>query len=469
MASSVQQLVILGASGDLTRRLLLPGLGTLLAAEPERKVEVVGVARTEISRDDWRATLAAALEDGGASEPVIKATVARARFEVADSTDAGDLQRVVAGMRPHAVLYFSLPPHVTVKICALLEGMERPDGLRLALEKPFGEDQASARALNEQLLRVVPEDDIFRVDHFLGRATVLDLLGFRFANRIFEPVWNAQNVERVEITYDETLALEGRAGYYDGAGALVDMLQSHLLLVLAMVAMEEPSRIDHVELRDLMVHALRATRVADADPVASSRRARYTAGVVDGKEVPAYASEDGVDAKRGTDTLAELLLHVRNARWEGVPFVLRSGKALGRDCNHVTVTFRPVRYVPDGLTGEPTPNRITLDLRPQRITLDITTNAAGRNLELERTTLAAELGAPAMRPYGEILGRIFDGDPLLSVRGDAAEECWRIVDPVVAAWRAGKVPLDEYAAGTERPAAWAARLGEGPPLSPPDP
>lgn len=461
MPKSAQQLVILGASGDLTSRLLLPGLGTLLAEEPRREVEVIGVARSERSDKEWRETVRTALTESKVSEPVIDSTVRRAKFIVGDSANEDDLKKIISGLRDNAVLYFALPPQVTVKICSLLADIELPQGLRLALEKPFGYDQDSAKELNETLQTIVPETQIYRVDHFLGRATVLDVLGFRFANRIFEPIWNAQNIERVEIVYDETLALEGRAGYYDKAGALSDMLQSHLLLLLAMVTMEEPSRLDEVELRDLMAHALRSTQVVHGDPVKASRRARYTAGVVHETQVASYAEEDGVDPKRETETLAEILLHVRNARWEGVPFLLRSGKAIGRERSQVAVTFRPVRYLPAGLTGPREPNTLTLDLKPQRITLGITTNAASRGLQMENTLLQADLGDPQLRPYGEILGRIFDGDPLLSVRGDVAEECWRIVEPVIEAWRADKVPLDEYAAGTVQPKSWDEPLHDG--------
>src|SRR5690606_24085533 len=198
---------------------------------------------------------------------------------------------------------------------------------------------------------------IFRVDHFLGRSTLLNVLGVRFANRLIEPVWSADHVQSVLVRYDEALALEGRARYYDQAGAMIDMIQSHLLQVLAILAMEQPHDLDEQDLRDAMTAALRATRIWDDNPVRFSRRGRYTAGRIgsgdDARDVPSYVAEDGVDPERGTETLAELTCEVHTARWAGVPFTLRSGKAMKERRAEIVVTFRPVRHIPDGLTGRP--------------------------------------------------------------------------------------------------------------------
>lgn len=441
--------VILGASGDLTERLLLPGLGTLLGTEPQRRVEVVGVGRRAKDIDDWRGLIRRALGQGECGSDQLERVAETARWVQVDSYGGAEVAGLLREIDGPVVLYFALPPSVVVQTCAELRGQELPADLRLALDKPFGHDLASAQELNQVLTDVVDEERVFRVDHFLGRATVLNLLGIRFANHIFEPLWSADHIESIEITADETLALEGRAGYYDGAGALVDMLQSHLLLVLTMVAMAEPARLEATELHNLMMHTLHSTHVWGDDPVGSSRRARYSSGRVGDREVPAYAEEEGVDPDRETETLAEVTLEIRNQRWAGVPFRLRSGKALHTKRSAVTVRFKPVRYLTKGLGGEPPANVLTIGMAPERIGLDIATNTEDDRLHLDRTHLAADLGESVLRPYGEILGRIFDGDHLLSVRGDVAVECWRVLEPVIQAWRQGQVPLDEYPAGSD--------------------
>jgi glucose-6-phosphate 1-dehydrogenase len=316
-------LLILGADGDLTRRLLLPGLATLLRVESDRDVIVVGSDRRALDQDEWRQLVTEAFDSVGLAEETMRRTVGDSSYIRADVLDKSQLGDLVAGLGGPLVIYFALPPQVTAKLCDLLSEIELPPRTRLALEKPFGYDEASARALNEQLRKVVPEDRIHRIDHFLGTSTVLNLLGLRFANRMFAPVWSAEAIERVEVLYDEDLALEGRAGYYDRAGALVDMLQSHLLIVLAVFAMENPATVEAVELRDMIAQALRATRVWGGDPTHASRRARYTAGRVGGKDVPSYVDEEGVDPARDTETLAEVAVEIRNRRWAGVPFLLR--------------------------------------------------------------------------------------------------------------------------------------------------
>ena len=324
----------------------------------------------------------------------------------------------------------------------------------LALEKPFGTDEASARALNERLEALVPETQVFRVDHFLGKSTTLNLLGARFANRLLQPLWSADSIESVGIVYDEKLGLEGRAGYYDGAGALVDMIQSHLLQVLAVVAMEQPATIGEADFREATSAVLRATRVWDDDPTTSSWRARYTAGSVDGSDKPSYVDEPDVDPQRGTETLAQATFEVRNARWAGVPFTLRSGKAIGDPAREIVVRFRAVRHVPEGLRGSAEGAVLRLSLGPDRVSLELNLNGADDPLVLERVTLSADLGAGQLLAYAEVLSGILDADPMLSVRGDAAEQCWRIVQPILDAWRADEVPLEEYAAGSTGPPHW---------------
>lgn len=452
-------LVILGASGDLTHRLLLPGLGTLLRHSPDHDIHLIGAAADKISNEQWVEVVRKALVEGGCQADRVERLVSTTSYHQLDVTDQdafGALLAEVAEDDRTITLYFALPPAVSMKACQALTQIDLPEGVKLAIEKPFGSNLATAQEFNQLLTTLVPEERVFRVDHFLGKATVLNLIGLRFGNRLFEPVWDTTNIERVEIIADEQLALEGRAGYYDKAGALKDMLQSHLLLLLAMIAMEEPARIDQLELRDLMVHALRATHLWKDDPVASSRRARYTAGQIEGREIPSYVDEEGVDGSRNTETLAEVTLEVRNARWLGVPFRLRSGKALGDGFRGVIIKFRPVIHLPEGFVNTPEPNVLAIGLAPETISVNLTTNAEGNRWDLENTTLHSELGASPVRPYGEILDLILRGDPLLSVRGDMAEECWRIMGPVLDAWAVNAVPLDEYSAGSTGPSNWNA-------------
>ncbi|MDW4574086.1 glucose-6-phosphate dehydrogenase [Microbacterium sp. M3] len=445
-------LVILGASGDLTSRLLLPALGQLLQREPHRRVRLRGAGMDDWDDARWREVVRAAFAAGGVEDAFD--IVAETTYLHADITDPADLARVMADPGDRLALYFAVPPAVAAAACEAMAGVAIPDGTVLALEKPFGVDEPSARRLNATVSRLVPEAQIFRVDHFLGRSTTLNVLGVRFANRIFAPVWSAEHIESVVVKYDEVLGLEGRAGYYDKAGALVDMIQSHLLQVMAFLAMEPPATLHERDFRDATGAVLRATHIWQDDPVAASRRARYTAGAVGDRSLPSYADEPGVDPSRGTETLAELTCEVRNERWRGVPFTLRSGKALAGKDGEVVVTFRPVNHVPDGLTGAAPGSVLHFSLGPDRMELELNVNGGDDPFELERATLEADLGAGALKAYGEVLSGILDADATLAVRGDAAEESWRIVDPVLAAWRAGEVPLDEYPAGSLGPDNW---------------
>ena len=445
-------LAILGASGDLAERLLLPGLGTLLDTHPEYDVTLVGCAVDELSQDEWVERVRGAL-GGKCARSSIERVVATTRYEQLDLTSADALRTLLDGLGEEPVLYLALPPRITIELCKALTTIEIPEGLRLGLEKPFGSDLESARKLNELLAGLVPENQIFRIDHFLGKSVVLNLLGLRFTNRVFEQVWNNQHIERVEITVDEILALEDRAGYYDGAGAMRDMVQSHLLLVLALFAMEEPPAINERDVRDLIALMLRHTYIWDDDPVASSRRARYTAGTIQGEQVPNYVDEEGVDGSRNTETLAEITLGINTERRAGVPFRLRSGKALGDARNGITVAFRPMDHVPEGFTNAP-PNVLSIGMKPANIKLGLSTNTESNRFELHQSVLATDLAESPLKPYGEILDSIFRGDPLLTVRGDVAEECWRIVEPVLQAWAEDQVPLDEYIAGGAGPSSW---------------
>lgn len=446
-------LVIFGASGDLTSRLLLPSLGQLLTKESDREVHLIGVGTQDWNDDDLQGVVRTSFASGDAEDAVARMHV---EYRRADITKAEELAPLLQGLDGQIALYFAVPPAVAAAACEALTADMLPKGVMLALEKPFGVDEESARKLNERIAALVPESQVFRVDHFLGKSTTLNLLGARFANRLLEPLWSAESIESISIVYDEKLGLEGRAGYYDGAGAFVDMIQSHLLEVLAVLAMEQPATLDEADFREATSAVLRATVVWDDDPAASSRRARYTAGTVDGDEKPSYVDEPGVDPGRDTETLATATFEVRNARWAGVPFTLRSGKALSDPAREIVVRFKAVRHLPVGLTGSAEGAILRFSLGPDRMSLELNVNGANDPLELERATLSADLGAGALLAYAEVLSGILDADPMLSVRGDAAEQCWRIIAPIQEAWKRGDVPLEEYAAGSDGPSGWPA-------------
>lgn len=453
MTSRIDTLVVLGAAGDLTHRLLLPGLGTLLASDRGRPLRLIGAGLEDMGTTAWRKRVKEAFADSKGK--LVTETARETTWVTADVTDPDALRGLLDQAEGTAALYFALPPAVSGKVCEALQKLDLPEGLTLVFEKPFGTDLDSARKLNALLADLVPEAQVQRVDHFLGRSDVLNILGTRFANRTLETLLNNQNVEKIEVVYDESLTLEGRAGYYDKAGALVDMIQSHLLQVMALLMMEAPATLHERDLRDAKSAVLRATHLWGS-PAESSRRARYTAGSIEDRKVPAYTREPGVDPKNRTETLAEVTVEVRTWRWQGVPVTLRSGKALGVASKQAVVTFKPVPHLPDGLTGTDDPDQLVIGFKPPRLALRLDVNGPGDPMVLDRVELAADLGPGDLDAYGEVLGGILDGDPTLSVRGDNAEECWRIVGPVLQAWRNDEVPMDTYAAGSGGPRGWRA-------------
>ncbi|HEX5905561.1 MAG TPA: glucose-6-phosphate dehydrogenase [Propionibacteriaceae bacterium] len=443
-------LVILGACGDLTARLLLPGLAGLLGRR-NVGLRLVGSDRADWSDDRWRDLVARSFATTDATGPEVDSIVHAARYIRADVTVATDLQRVLDACPGPLIIYFALPPGVAMRACQTLTEFALPTDTRLVLEKPFGTDAASAADLNQLVTQLVPEEQVYRVDHYLGMSTVLNILGLRFTNRVLESVLNNTHVESIDITFDETLALEGRAGYYDGVGALIDMLQSHALHVLTFLAMEPPSSIDAKDLRDATAAVLRATRVWDEDPVRQSRRARYTAGTIQGRTLPSYVNEDGVDPARRTETFAEMTVEVNTWRWAGVPFRLRAGKALGGLNKEAVITFQQPAWVPEGLLGYERPDRVRIGFDPDVFQLDFNVTGPGDPRTVNPVAMKASFGAGHLPPYGEVLAGVLDGDPTLSVRGDEAVQTWRIVEPVLRAWRADAVPLEEYPAGSNGP------------------
>ncbi|MEJ7651061.1 MAG: glucose-6-phosphate dehydrogenase [Nakamurella sp.] len=454
-----QTLIILGASGDLTARLLLPGLGGLLAGPRGVDLTLIGVGMDNWTQAQWLRRVKESFGADACRSERVKALLADTRYVEADVTAAEDLRQLLDSASGQVSIFFALPPAVTVKACTALTAIDLPRHVRLVLEKPFGTDAHAAKELNELLARLVPEQNVHRVDHFLGKSTVLNMLGFRFANRLFEPVLTSEHVERIDIVFDENLALEGRAGYYDRAGALVDMIQSHLLQVMAVLTMSPPPTLQAGDLRDRKAEILRATRVWNDDPIGSSRRGRYAAGAIGSRKIPGYTTEKGVDESRNTETLAEIALEICTWRWAGVPIVLRSGKALGDLRKEAIITFKPAPLVPKGFRGTASPEQLRIGFTPESMSLQINVNGPGNPLEIDPAEMTVDFGPGSLAPYGEVLAGVFDGDPSLSVRGDTAVDCWRIVQPVLDAWKADRVPLDSYRAGGAGPTKWKRALG----------
>jgi glucose-6-phosphate 1-dehydrogenase len=446
--------VILGATGDLTARYLVPALAALREQETLPLTgPIIGVGQEPWDTPTFRRHIAERLERHAGHLPASarEATVADLEYRQADVTDPAELGAVIgAGTDPVAV-YLALPPTVFDGVLRGLAALKLPKHSRIVIEKPFGHDLASARELNDLIRPAFPERSVFRIDHFLGKQTAQNVLGVRFANRVFEYLWNRDHIESIEIAWDETVALEGRAGYYDRAGALKDMVQNHLLQLLCLVAMEAPVSFDERDFRDRKVDVLRAVRRFSPDEVARHTvRARYAAGRVGDRGVPNYADEPGVDAARQTETFAAVTLFIDNWRWAGVPFVLRTGKALAAARNEIVVRFRPVPHLPFE-KGPTAANVLRLRLNPDRMELGVNINGPGDPFELERVEMDAELAPQSLSAYGRLLLDIFDGNAVLSIRGDEAEESWRIVEPILDGWAAGAVPLGEYAAGSRGP------------------
>jgi glucose-6-phosphate 1-dehydrogenase len=453
VADLLKTLVVLGARGDMTGRLLLPALVRLAGAgQLPADLRVVAVDRDAGDDDDYREharkKLDAHLKDR--DESVAEALLERLSYRQADVTSGKALHAALDGAAAPMAVYLALPNVLFRPTLEALADAGLPPHTTLVVEKPFGADLDDAKALNELITSSFDERDVFRIDHFLAKQTVLDVLGLRFANRIFEPVWNSNHISRVEITWYESLGLEGRANYYDRAGALRDMIQNHLLQMLALIAMDPPRSINERDLRDRKVEALRAVVPPKPEEMAkATRRARYTAGTVGGKELPGYAEAEGVDPDRGTETYAEVTFRVSNWRWAGTPFRLRTAKAIGQERREIAVHFRSVPHEP--FDDRDRPNVLRFTLSPDAISLELNLNGEGDPFDLERVALDTAFPTQELPPYSLLLKEILEGDATLSIRGDEAEELWRIVEPVLQAWERDEVPLEEYPAGSSGP------------------
>jgi glucose-6-phosphate 1-dehydrogenase len=430
----ISRLLLLGATGDLAGRFLLPALGWLAAAgELPDDLQVVGAAAQDGDDASFRGSVDARWNStaGDLPDAARRAVLGRLRYRRFDADDPATVAAAVAsfaGNGPVAV-YLALPPALFPAVLRALGTADLPPGSRIAVEKPFGADLDSAVALNAQLAEVSGGDEaaVTRVDHFLGMSVVQGLLGLHAAGAEPAPVWNGRSIRQVDVVWEETLGLEGRADFYDRTGALRDVLQNHLFQVLVLLAMEQPAGPGEEELPAAKLDLLRSLRLASPEDLPGcTRRARYTAGTLAGTDaaVPDYAAEQGVVPARGTETHAEVVLAVDTPRWAGTRFVLRTGKALAASRKGVAVHFR------DAATED----------------LWFPLEEAPRSARRGGVQTPGELAA-----YCRVLTDVLTGGSVTSVSAAEAEQAWRVVDPVLAAWAAGTVPLLEYPAGSAGP------------------
>lgn len=449
----LNRFAILGAAGDLTSRLLMPGLAELKREDklPD-DFEVIGVGLDDLTTESFQKHIAEALAEFADHVPqkLRDDLVSRLTYVKADVTNAEALKGALEPNEGPLVVYLALPSPIFKPAVEAITAAGIGNDSRIVIEKPHGVDLEDTKAIDALLHGHFPESSVFRMDHFLGKQTVQNVLGLRFANHLFEPLWNAKHIESVLIRWDESLTLEGRASYYDRAGALRDMLQNHLLQILCMIAMEPPDSLGADDLRDRKVEVLHAVHeLSPAEVKAKTVRARYTAGEIEGRKVPAYVEEDGVDPKRDTETFAQVTFTLDSWRWVGVPFVLRSGKALEPHPPEVTITFRDVPQLNLWQGPKPRKNTLRLRFKPDELSLDINLNGLGDPFVLEPAELDLTLAPQEMTAYARLLLDILEGDTTLSIRADEAEEAWRIMTPILEAWKNGEVPMQEYAAGSD--------------------
>jgi len=490
MAAASPQVVVFGATGDLMRRKLAPALARL-AGDPALRepFSVIGVARRDLGEDAFRESLREALPP--AARAGFDGLAPRIHYQRADASDPGSvralgerLDALAGGAGAGRLFYLSLAPRlfgaaVTALDAAGLLHMREGETVawrRVLVEKPFGHDLDSARSLNRDLHELLREEQIYRIDHYLGKETVQNLLGFRFHNAIFEPLWNRHHVELVQITVAESIGVEaGRGAYYDTAGAVRDMVQNHMLQLLALVAMEPPATLHPEAVRGEKVQLLRALHVPDPHDVAiDSVRARYAPGTVDGAQVPGYLREDGVARDSATETYAALRFEIGNWRWTGVPFLLRHGKRMPKRFTEIQVQFRtpPVqlfnrpdgvgdaelrRMLRDGSLCDLRPNVLTLAIQPhEAIRLSFGVKRPGSAMVMAPATLDFDyqqhFGAESPEAYERLLLDALRGDQTLFLRADEIEAAWHVIDGVLAGWQAhGAPPLLDYAAGSWGP------------------
>jgi glucose-6-phosphate 1-dehydrogenase len=472
---AADRLLLFGATGDLSRRKLLPSLCALDADGllPEN-LAIIGTARSEMSDAEFRDMARAALEEhlpadrrGGMAD-----FLNRLSYQDLDASTIEGFDRLAAKVEAAgssedggglAIFLSTAPSLFGPTIAGLEQAGLTGEKVRMCLEKPLGSDLASSSDINDAVAAAFPEERIFRIDHYLGKETVQNLLALRFANILFEPIWNSNVIEHVQITVAETVGLEGRVAFYDDAGALRDMVQNHMLQLLALVAMEPPTSFDATAVRDEKVKVLRALRPAQASETVTGQ---YRAGAVEGKAVPGYDEELGKPSD--TETFAAIKAHVDNWRWKGVPFYLRTGKRLPERVTEILVQFRCVPHsIFDGagsktVGGGLQPNRLLIGIQPEEnITLSLMAKVPGldhdgvrlREVPLEIAMPDAFAEAHRRIAYERLLLDLIKGDQTLFVRRDEVEAQWQWIDAIRAEWEAHGVTPKTYTAGSWGPSA----------------
>ncbi len=466
-------LVIFGASGDLAHRKVLPAIAELAAhgSLPEH-FAVVGVARSPIGDDGFRAIALDA--GGGATSGRWADLVAHFRYVAGDY---GARETFVAldevlrtldrecGTEGNRVYYLATPPSVFAPVADGLgaQGLATPteDGrfVRLVVEKPFGSDLASAQQLDLDLHRTFAEEQIFRIDHYMGKETVLNLLALRFANAIFEPIWNRRYVDHVQVTVAESLGVEHRGSFYEHAGAVRDIVQNHVMQVLALTLMEPPGSMDASGIRDEKVKLLRSIIIRSPEELPDFVvRGQYQRGRLDHEDVPGYREEEGVAPDSETETYVAMRLGVDNWRWAGVPIYIRTGKRLPQRATEISMVFQRPPHLPFAgrLSRDLRPDTLTIRIQPDEgISLAFGAKVPGPAFRVRSVSMdfsyAESFSGPPADAYERLILDAIIGDPMLFIRSDEVDQAWRIIDPVLEAFAKGDPPLVGYAAGTWGP------------------
>jgi glucose-6-phosphate 1-dehydrogenase len=479
-------LVIFGATGDLARRKLLPALYNLAhdGALPER-FHLVGVSRSEKAHEDYRGECEQSIRQFSRRTPdedVLRGLLEDVKYVAGvfdDESMYPELGKVLDGFEAAAgeplnrAFYLSTAPSFFPVIVEALGSSHlahhEQAEVRVIIEKPFGETLEEARELNRRVLAIFEEHQVFRIDHYLGKETVQNMLAFRFANGMFEPLWNRNYIDSVQITVAEDLGVGTRAGYYDHAGALRDLIQNHMLQLLCHVAMEPPVSFTAEEVRNEKVKVLQSVpQPTEADVGGLAVRAQYAGGHSGGEDVPGYLEEEGVPPDSATETYAALRLEVDNWRWAGVPFYLRTGKRLARKISEIAVTLKPVPHLAfsqDGSLGVQ-PNQLVLTLQPNEgVSLRLGAKIPGTRMIIRPVKMEFLYGTSFLSQSPEAYERLITdamrGDATLFTRNDEVEAQWLICDPIVGAWSEMPGPLPQYEAGSQGPKEAELLLSEG--------